>query len=166
MRFQQYTVVFCIPLLTCCLITPQSFASPNTYTLILSIMSYSTWSIPTPTLCVIDNAQATQSIQTQIHQQNYPYQVLSVTQSNFIKKQCQAVYFSKASPQQQQVLINNYPSKVLLSFSSNNSECEIGSIFCLSTQHKNSKFRVNLDALSHAQIRIDPRVLLLAKNGD
>uniref|UniRef100_UPI00124CF7AC YfiR family protein n=1 Tax=Acinetobacter ursingii TaxID=108980 RepID=UPI00124CF7AC len=85
---------------------------------------------------------------------------------NFSKSQCQAVYFSNLTPQQQQNLVNAYPQRNLLSFSHNNPACETGSIFCLYTQRGLTTFKVNLDALSYSQVHIDPRVLLLARNAE
>ncbi|MFW2735488.1 YfiR family protein, partial [Acinetobacter baumannii] len=48
----------------------------------------------------------------------------------------------------------------------NNPESEVGSIFCLYNQNNYTTFKVNLDALSHSKVHIDPRVLLLAKNAE
>ncbi|MFX7253454.1 YfiR family protein, partial [Acinetobacter baumannii] len=62
--------------------------------------------------------------------------------------------------------IQNYPYRSLLSLSINNPECEVGSIFCLYNQNNYTTFKVNLDALSHSKVHIDPRVLLLAKNAE
>nr|WP_088459025.1 YfiR family protein [Acinetobacter soli] len=152
-----------------CLSMEVSFASPvqNFYTLTLSIMSYSKLSTGSnTTLCVIDNPAAAGIFQTQIKQSTYGYKVQSIPAASFVKTQCQAVYFSSQTPAQQEVLINSYPSHSLLSFSANNIDCEIGSIFCLYQQKGKSTFKVNLDTLSRSQVRIDPRVLLLAKNAE
>ncbi|KAF2370119.1 YfiR family protein [Acinetobacter baylyi] len=149
--------------------TRACFASPiqNFYALTLSIMSYSKWPADNvPTLCIIDNPTVANSFQSQVKQQSYSYKIQAIPASSFSKTQCQAVYFSNLSPQQQQNLINSYPTRNVLSFSSNNSDCEIGSIFCLYQQKGNATFKVNLDSLSRSQIRIDPRVLLLAKNAE
>ena len=88
----------------------------------------------------------------------------AVNAKDFPKTECHVVYFSTTSPQQQQSLIQSYPSRSLLSLSTNNLACEIGSIFCLYNQNTLSTFKVNLDALSYSKVHIDPRVLILAKN--
>ena len=139
----------------------------NFYVLTLSILSYSKWeNVNTPTLCVIDNPSITSTFQSYIQQMSYNYRVQTVNAKDFARSHCQAVYFSSTSQQQQQNLIQNYPYHSLLSLSINNSECEIGSIFCLYTQNNYTTFKVNLDALSHSKVHIDPRVLLLAKNAE
>ena len=139
----------------------------NFYVLTLSILSYSKWeNVNTPTLCVIDNPSITTTFQAYIQQLSYNYRVQTVNIKDFSRSHCQAVYFSTTPPQQQQSLIQNYPYHSLLSLSINNPECEVGSIFCLYNQSNHTTFNVNLDALSHSKVHIDPRVLLLAKNAE
>ena len=82
-------------------------------------------------------------------------------------RECDAVFFSNTTASTEQTLINTSLNPSILSFSSNNNECEIGSAFCLSTNKAgNTIFKVNLDSLAQSKIHIDPRVLLLAKNSD
>jgi len=135
------------------------------YELALTILSYSKWPNTTrPTICVIDNPEATNQFQASVKELSYDYQVQAVSAKEFSKTQCHVAYFSTTSPQQQQNLIQSYPSRFLLSLSTNNSTCEIGSIFCLYNKKTFSTFKVNLDALSYSKVHIDPRVLILAKN--
>ena len=137
----------------------------NFYELALSILSYSKWPNTTrPVICVLDHPEVTAQFQATLRQLSYDYQVQTVSIKDFPKTECHAVYFSSASPQQQQSLIQTYPSHALLSFSTNNPACEVGSIFCLYNKKTLATFKVNLDALSYSKVHIDPRVLLLAKN--
>ena len=99
-----------------------------------------------------------------IQQQSYPYTVKSISAEQFTQTNCQVVYFSTTPPKQQQQLIQAYPSQALLSVSSNDPLCEIGSIFCLYNKDNTHSFQINLDILSTSTVHIDPRVLLLAKN--
>lgn len=162
---QKYRSVFLLIFLS--LIIQKSLASSTSSfsRLTLSIMSYTTWlNTNEPVLCVINNPQIADLFQNRIQQLSYSYKVLAISSNNFNKSICHAVYFSNLSATQQHQLIQNYPSQALLSFSENNFSCEIGSIFCLYEQLNRATFKVNLDALSQTQIRIDPRVLLLARN--
>ena len=78
---------------------------------------------------------------------------------------CDAVFFTQTPANTQQQLLNQSLNPAILSFSTNNSECEIGSSFCLfSAKSGHTLFRVNLDSLARSKIHVDPRVLLLAKN--
>ncbi|HBM1136822.1 YfiR family protein [Acinetobacter baumannii] len=160
-------VLFCILVVFATSRPAYANSKHNFYVLTLSILSYSKWeNVSTPTLCVIDNASITSTFQSYIQQLSYNYRVQTVNAKDFSKSHCQAVYFSTTPPQQQQNLIQNYPYRSLLSLSINNPECEVGSIFCLYNQNNYTTFKVNLDALSHSKVHIDPRVLLLAKNAE
>lgn len=142
-----------------------AISNHNFYELALTILSYSKWTNTSrPIICVVDNPEAATQFQSSIKQLSYDYQVQAVNAKDFSKTECHVVYFSTTSPQQQQSLIQSYPSRSLLSLSTNNLACEIGSIFCLYNQNTLSTFKVNLDALSYSKVHIDPRVLILAKN--
>ncbi|EOI7245511.1 YfiR family protein, partial [Salmonella enterica subsp. enterica serovar Anatum] len=45
-----------------------------------------------------------------------------------------------------------------------NTECIMGSAFCLIINNDEVKFSVNLDSLSHSGVRVNPEVLMLARN--
>ncbi|MBH2031131.1 MAG: YfiR family protein [Moraxellaceae bacterium] len=142
-----------------------AISNHNFYELALTILSYSKWSnTSSPIICVVDNPEAATQFQLSIKQLTYDYQVQSISAKDFTKTDCHVVYFSVSTPQQQQNLIQAYPSRSLLSLSTNNPVCEIGSIFCLYNKKTFSTFKVNLDALSYSKVHIDPRVLILAKN--
>jgi environmental stress-induced protein Ves len=141
-------------------VSPQGFDQ-----LTLSIMSYSSWpNVQRPVLCVVNNPEMAMMFEKRVQQSSYPYQILAVSSANFSNNTCHAAYFSDLSVMQQSHLIQNYPSRRLLSFSQNNMACEIGAIFCLYEHLNRPSFKVNLDALAQAQVRVDPRVLLLARN--
>jgi len=144
-----------------------AISTHNFYELALSILSYSKWTNTTrPSICVIDNSEAANHFQLNIRQLAYDYQVRAVSAKDFPKTECHVAYFTTTSPQQQQNLIQSYPSRSLLSLSTNNPACEVGSIFCLYNKRTYSTFKVNLEALSYSKVHIDPRVLLLAKNAE
>jgi len=144
-----------------------AISTHNFYELALSILSYSKWTNTSrPSICVIDNSEAASQFQMNIRQLAYDYQVQSVSAKDFPKTECHVAYFTTTSPQQQQNLIQSYPSRSLLSLSTNNPACEVGSIFCLYNKRTYSTFKVNLEALSYSKVHIDPRVLLLAKNAE
>lgn len=144
-----------------------AISTHNFYELALSILSYSKWTNTSrPSICVIDNSEAASQFQMNIRQLAYDYQVQAVSAKDFPKTECHVAYFTTTSPQQQQNLIQSYPSRSLLSLSTNNPACEVGSIFCLYNKRTYSTFKVNLEALSYSKVHIDPRVLLLAKNAE
>lgn len=61
-------------------------------------------------------------------------------------------------------LISQYQGRALLLISEQNPECAIGSAFCLITEQNQVRFSVNLDALTRSGVRVNPDVLMLARN--
>lgn len=61
-------------------------------------------------------------------------------------------------------LTHHYPVKALLLIAEQNTECIIGSVFCLIINNNEVNFSVNPDSLSHSGVRVNPEVLMLAQN--
>lgn len=140
-------------------------SSHNIFMMTLSILSYAKWNNPTPELCIVDNPNYTAQFSNIVKTTKSSIIVNSIHASELKSIHCDAVFFSNTTEENEQALINKSLNPSVLSFSSDNVECEIGSAFCLST-NKSGKtiFKVNLDSLAQSKIHIDPRVLLLAKN--
>lgn len=94
-----------------------------------------------------------------------PYQpVIINTEQEALAARCDGVYFGSESPAAQVELTNKYPSKALLLIAEQNAECIIGSAFCLVINNNDVRFAVNLDSLSRSGVRVNPDVLMLARN--
>ncbi|WP_228203368.1 YfiR family protein [Acinetobacter sp. CFCC 10889] len=133
----------------------------------LSILSYVKWSNDSPTLCVIDNSNAVKQFNLSMKAQNSTLIVKSISQDAMKTIECDAAFFSNTSALTEQKLINTSFKKNMLSFSTSNNDCEIGSSFCLqNAKNGNTIFKVNLDSLARTKVHVDPRVLLLAKNSE
>jgi hypothetical protein len=76
--------------------------------------------------------------------------------------QCDVIYFGNVSPADQQKVIAARQNRPILTISED-SDCEIGSSFCLQTTTSPITFLVNLDSLTRSGVRVDPNVLLLGK---
>ncbi|SRH26414.1 Uncharacterised protein [Shigella sonnei] len=76
---------------------------------------------------------------------------------------CNGFYFGNESPTFQMELTEQYPSKALLLIAEQNTECIIGSAFCLIIHNNDVRFAVNLDALSRSGVKVNPDVLMLAR---
>jgi hypothetical protein len=157
------------PLCFICLLLLGNFCHANSnhniYMMTLSILSYAKLQQANPELCIIDNSEmSNQFIQT-VQKQNIPLKVNSIKSKDIKLSNCNILFFSKSQPNIEQQLIKELSNKPILSFSSNNDDCEIGSVFCLyKNKTGNTQFKVNLDSLAKSRIHIDPRVLLLAQN--
>ena len=139
----------------------------NIYMMTLSILSYVKWNNPPQTLCVINNHNAAQQFSAYLKPKNLAFTVKNINYNEIKLTACDAIFFSDTTPALEQKLINTSFTPSVLSFSTSNNECEIGSIFCLHNAKNGSTiFKVNLDSLARSKIHVDPRVLLLAKNSE
>ena len=155
---------FCFGILL--LLSSLSHANSNhsIFTITFSIMSYVKWSNPNPSLCVIDDNDTQNELALIASAKKPNLNVVNVPLSNLKNIKCDAIFFSQNTANEEQNIINNLKSPPALSFSTNNTDCEIGSVFCLYTSKSGkSLFKVNLDSLAKTKIHIDPRVLLLAQ---
>lgn len=139
----------------------------NFYIMTLSILSYAKWNTESPVLCVVDNNNTAKQFSASVKSQNSPFIVKSISHDALKVVECDAVFFSNTSAIAEQKLINSSFKTNMLSFSTNNNECEIGSSFCLQNiKNGNTIFKVNLDSLVRSKVHVDPRVLLLAKKSE
>lgn len=139
----------------------------NIYMMTLSILSYVKWTDENPTFCVIDSPSLSGIFSQTFKQQNSNFIVESISSNEVTNKRCDAIFLNQLTPNNEQKIINNVANRSTLSFSNNNLECEVGSVFCLYTSKVgNTRFKVNLDSLAKTKIHIDPRVLLLAQNSE
>ena len=139
----------------------------NIYGITSSILSYVKWNIPAPSFCVVDNVSTVNTFNDTFLQKNLAFKAIAVSSNNLSEKKCDAIFFSQFTPSEEQKLINVLKAPPALSFSANNTECELGSVFCLYTSKSGkSSFKVNLDSLARTKIHLDPRVLLLAQKSE
>ncbi|EMU6085238.1 TPA: YfiR family protein, partial [Escherichia coli] len=89
--------------------------------------------------------------------------VIIHTQQEAMISGCNGFYFGNESPTFQMELTEQYPSKALLLIAEQNTECIIGSAFCLIIHNNDVRFAVNLDALSRSGVKVNPDVLMLAR---
>lgn len=97
--------------------------------------------------------------------ERYPIFPSSVhTQQDSVVAQCDGFYFGTESPTFQVELKSQFPTKALLLIAEQNTECVIGSAFCLIINNEEVRFSVNMDSLSRSGVRVSPDVLMLARN--
>ncbi|MGL4718707.1 MAG: YfiR family protein [Kluyvera intermedia] len=134
--------------------------------IVSGIVSYTRWpSISgAPKLCIFATSRYLQALSTVDEQSLLPYiPVVVHTPQDALAANCDGIYFGTESPARQVELINQY-HRALLLISEHNPECIIGSAFCLITDEQRIRFSVNLDALSRSGVRVNPDVLMLARN--
>ncbi|RAU30606.1 YfiR family protein [Enterobacter sp. RIT418] len=155
------------------LITGQTAAGALTETdksvrsIVSGIVSYTRWPVLSgqPTLCISASSRYVSALSRQDPQSSLPYRPVVIRNNqDALSAQCNALYFGTESPASQVELINQFQGRALLLISERNPECLIGSAFCLIIEDSRVRFSVNLDALSRSGVRVNPDVLMLARN--
>ena len=74
---------------------------------------------------------------------------------------CEIVYLGRLSLEQQREMTDRVRGAATLTIAENDPACRSRAMFCLLFEADSLNFRLNIDAVSDSQIRIDPRVLRL-----
>lgn len=78
---------------------------------------------------------------------------------------CHALYTGRLQTGQWAQLMAAWPSgQPLLTLSENAADCAAGGMFCLSITPKAVSFELNLDSMARSGVRVNPRVLGLARH--
>ena len=134
--------------------------------IVTGIISYTRWPSLNgpPVLCVFASSPyATAFSQNAASSPSYKT-VIVQNEQDALTAQCNALYFGSETAELQQQITSLFQQKPLLTIAEQNSECIIGSAFCLRIQAERVTFSVNLDALSRSGVRVNPDVLMLARN--
>lgn len=133
--------------------------------MVSGIVSYTRWPALTgpPRLCIFSSSRFSAALQEN-NATSLPYLPIIInSKQEALISSCDGFYFGSESPTFQIELIDEYPSKALLLIAEQNTECIIGSAFCLIINNNNVRFAVNLDALSRSGVKVNPDVLMLAR---
>ncbi|MBM3074445.1 DUF4154 domain-containing protein [Lelliottia sp. RWM.1] len=135
--------------------------------IVSGIVSYTRWPSLSgqPKLCVFASSHYVQALTSEDGQTLLPYTPTIVNNDQeALSATCDAIYFGAESPSDQLELISKYQGRPLLLISEQTPECLIGSAFCMIIDNNRVRFSVNLDALSRSGVRVNPDVLMLARN--
>lgn len=134
--------------------------------IVSGIVSYTRWPALSgpPRLCIFASSRFADVLNDN-SARSLPYlPVIIRTEQEALTARCDGFYFGSESPAYQVELTNKYPSKALLLIAEQNTECIIDSAFCLIINNDEVRFSVNLDSLSRSGVRVNPDVLMLARN--
>ena len=139
--------------------------SENVRTIVSGIVTYTRWPSLTgaPKLCIFASSRFTHSLAHE-DPDALPYQPVIVrNREEALKTTCDGFYFGSESPIQQSEFTAKYGNRPLLLIAEQNTDCSIGSAFCLLINNERVRFSVNLDVLTHSGVRVNPEVLMLAR---
>ncbi len=135
--------------------------------IVSGIISYTRWprlSAP-PRICIFRSSRLAQLVNDNITPLSYTA-VIVENSEEALTSRCDGLYFGKERPEEQAKLIEAYQPRPLLLIAEQNTQCLIGSSFCLNINVTPVKFAVNLDSLSRSGVRVNPDVLMLARNNN
>lgn len=77
--------------------------------------------------------------------------------------ECDGVYVGMLGDDEWRQLVTQIGGRPLLSISERQELCRIGGMFCLDVRPGGVSFEINLDSVARSGVRVNPRVLQLAK---
>jgi len=89
---------------------------------------------------------------------------LTPAESPDLGTSCDVIYIGSISGAQRDHVFASLLGHPILSISEQDSECTVGSVFCLNIRDAHVSFKVNLDSLARSGVRVNPSVLQLAGN--
>jgi hypothetical protein len=78
---------------------------------------------------------------------------------------CHMLYLGQMPAVDRQRLIGWVRGKAVLTVTDDDSNCNLGAMFCLNAQGQRLSFSVNLDSIGRGTVRVDPRVLKIGSDG-
>lgn len=79
--------------------------------------------------------------------------------------ECQIVYLGRLGIDDARIVTARMRGHAVLTIAENDPACRSRAMFCLLFEAQSLSFRLNIDAVSQSQVRVDPRVLRLAEGG-
>ena len=134
--------------------------------IISGIVSYTRWPALSgkPNLCIFASSHYVEALSAE-GPDALPYApVIIHDDQEALSAECHALYFGSESPTHQLELSQAFHARPLLLIAEQNPQCLIGSAFCLIIDSARVRFSVNLDMLSRSGVRVNPDVLMLARN--
>ncbi len=133
--------------------------------IVSGIISYTRWPklVAPPRICIFSSSRMAKIIEKNITPLSFTPVIVENNEETLTSK-CDGIYFGSESPEEQMKLIAAYQPRPLLLIAEENTQCVTGSSFCLNINATPVTFAVNLDSLSRSGVRVNPEVLMLARN--
>lgn len=129
------------------------------------ILTYARWptDVRTVRLCIVGPSTMTARIasRTLVNGQTLAPSRLSVAE--WSPERCDAVFIGRTTTVERTTIIRSLANRPILSMTDSDPQCVQGVMFCLRSVTTGVTFDLNIDAVSRSQVRVDPRVLALAR---
>ena len=134
---------------------------------VLGILSYARWPIEPAQLrlCIVGPTEYTDDlVKGTTLATGRPVTVQRLLADNpSIAGECDAVYIGKLTQEERGRLFASLTGRPVLSISESDTQCTVGSLFCLRVSDDQVSFEVNLDSVARSGVRIHPSVLQLSR---
>lgn len=132
------------------------------------LTGYTRWPEPRERLrlCVIEPADHADVISSSAFAKKTGIGVLPAAQQDMAGKNCDIVYIGRLSMDAQRKVTRALRGKPVLTVAENDPACRSQAMICLLFEAESLSFRLNVDAVSRSQVRIDPRVLRMGMEAD
>jgi hypothetical protein len=125
------------------------------------LASYTHWPEPHDPLrlCLVEPTDHAEALDSPAFAGEAGIATTVVTAQAVIGTQCEIVYIGRMSIGQQRSITTAFRDKPTLTVAENDPACRSRAMICLLFEADSLSFRLNIDAVSRSQVRIDPRVL-------
>lgn len=131
---------------------------------IVSIVQYSRW--PTERqvvrLCIAGPSEYGERFKVQPLSGGRELRPVSVPPTALGPARCDVVYLGRLSLDEQRRIMATLLGTPVLTIAENDPACRSRAMVCLLFEANEMSFRINVDAISRSQVRIDPRVLRMS----
>ncbi len=145
---------------------------PDPYTLpvartVASIVEYSRWPQGRPAfrLCLAGPTEHAERIADRPQSRSRTLLPLAIDTPAESMGQCDVVYIGRMALEDQRRFTDAARGRPVLTIAENDPACRSQAMVCLLFEANGVSFRINIDAISRSQVRIDPRVLRLSVQG-
>lgn len=129
------------------------------------ILTYARWptELRTVRLCIVGPSAMTGRIETRRLVNGQTLAPSRLTPAQWAPEQCDALYLGRTTVSERTSIIRSLANRPILSMTDSDPQCIHGSMFCLRGVTGGVTFDLNIDAVSRSRVRVDPRVLALAR---
>lgn len=129
------------------------------------ILTYARWPQPLRTvrLCIVGASASSTRITNRALVNGQALAVERMAVGNWTADRCDAIFLGRVTAAERTTIIRDIANRPILSMTDNDPQCLYGSMFCLRGVAGGVTFDLNIDAVSRSRVRVDPRVLALAR---
>lgn len=137
---------------------------------VLGILGYTRWPVDGAVLrlCVVGETEYARGLLNAKDPMvgNRPLEVLQADPRRVgTMASCDGIYAGQMEESTWRLLMRNLNGHPVLTISERGALCRIGAMFCLKPTKEGVGFEVNLDSVARSGVRVNPRVLQMARQG-